>query len=248
MFAAFRTRELKPGSPLPEYGAGEGHSLGVAAPRAGLPRPYRLVWRPVGLYGRWFKRAIDVLLVVASLPVVLPLVGVLALLIWAEGGQPFFGQPRIGRAGRRFRMWKLRSMRVGAEEMLAHYLARDPALRAEWDATQKLRNDPRITPLGRFIRKTSLDELPQLWNVLKGDMSLVGPRPFLPEQMPLYPGGAYYLMRPGLTGYWQVADRNECDFIERAGHDNRYFEALSLATDLRLILKTFRVVWNGTGC
>ena len=95
-------------------------------------------------------------------------------------------------------------MVVDAERRLAEHLAGDPAARAEWDTTQKLKNDPRITPIGRLIRKSSLDELPQLWNVLRGDMSLVGPRPMMPDQTALYPGRAYYALRPGLTGFWQI--------------------------------------------
>ena len=138
-------------------------------------------------------------------------------------------------------------MVVDADARLAAHLAADPALRAEWDETQKLKRDPRITAVGRLLRKTSLDELPQLWNVLKGDMSLVGPRPMMPEQRALYPGRAYYQMRPGLTGPWQVSDRNAVSFAGRAEFDADYARRMSLATDLCILFLTVWVVLRGTG-
>jgi exopolysaccharide production protein ExoY len=200
-----------------------------------------------GIYRNHIKRLLDIGAVLVSLPVVLPLVLFLAGLIALQGGRPFYGQMRVGQGGKTFRMWKLRSMVPDAERKFEEYLAADPLLRAEWDATQKLKHDPRITRLGRIMRKTSFDELPQLWNVLKGEMSIVGPRPFMPDQVSLYPGKAYYRLRPGLTGFWQVSVRNDSDFAERAGHDNRYEEALSLAVDMRLVLRTISVVVRCTG-
>ena len=164
-----------------------------------------------------------------------------------DGGPAFYVQDRIGLDGRVFRLWKLRSMVIDADQRLAAHLAADPALRAEWDETQKLKRDPRITAVGRLLRKTSLDELPQLWNVLKGDMSLVGPRPMMPEQRALYPGRAYYQMRPGLTGPWQVSDRNEVSFAGRAEFDADYAGRMSLATDLGILFLTVWVVLRGTG-
>jgi lipopolysaccharide/colanic/teichoic acid biosynthesis glycosyltransferase len=112
---------------------------------------------------------------------------------------------------------------------------------------QKLRNDPRITAVGRFIRKTSIDELPQLFCVLKGEMSLVGPRPFMPDQKDLYKGNAYYAMRPGLTGLWQVSDRNETSFAERAIFDTKYARSLSMMTDISILFRTVGAVTRGTG-
>jgi len=144
-------------------------------------------------------------------------------------------------------MVKLRSMVAGADEILEAYLERNPDARAEWNRAQKLRYDPRITGFGAFIRKTSLDELPQLFNVLKGDMSIVGPRPMMMEQQELYPGAAYYQLRPGITGFWQVSERNETSFSERAYYDTAYFSQLSLATDLRIMKQTVRVVFRATG-
>ncbi len=193
------------------------------------------------------KRLLDVLLVLIAAPAVLMIVLPLVVLIARDGGAPIYRQKRLGRGGQVFHMWKLRSMVRDADAALEAHLAADPAARAEWDTKQKLQNDPRITKLGALIRKTSLDELPQLWNVLRGDMSLVGPRPMMCEQRAIYPGVAYFAMRPGITGYWQTSARNECSFAERADYDSRYFADLSLWTDLKLLTRTFRVVIRGTG-
>ncbi|MEM6421078.1 MAG: sugar transferase, partial [Pseudomonadota bacterium] len=160
---------------------------------------------------------------------------------------PFYRQARLGRHGRVFRIWKLRTMVVDADARLEAYLARNPAARAEWDATQKLKHDPRITIVGRFLRKTSLDELPQLINVLTGQMSLVGPRPMMVNQRHLYDGDSYYHLRPGLTGLWQVSGRNDCRFVDRVRYDNTYAARISFLTDLGVMLRTVGVVLRGTG-
>jgi len=131
--------------------------------------------------------------------------------------------------------------------VLEQHLASDPALRAEWDSKQKLMNDPRITRIGTIIRKCSVDELPQLLNVLRGEMSLVGPRPMMVSQKPLYPGRDYYELRPGITGLWQVSDRNESTFADRAKFDAQYNDQLSFKTDLSILARTVRVVVRGTG-
>lgn len=180
-------------------------------------------------------------------PAVLPVVALLALLVKRDGGPAFYCQDRIGRGGRHFRIWKLRTMVPDAEAALQAHLEANPESRAEWDATQKLKRDPRITAFGQALRKTSLDELPQLWNVLTGEMSLVGPRPMLPEQRDLYPGKAYFAMRPGITGLWQVSDRNASTFAARAEYDDRYFNAISLKTDVKILFSTIGVVLRGTG-
>ena len=200
-----------------------------------------------GAYARFVKRGLDTLIVLLAAPFVLPLVLMLGLLVARDGGPVFYSQDRVGRGGRTFRIWKLRSMVTDADRALEAHLASDPVARAEWATTQKLKNDPRITPVGRLIRKASLDELPQLWNVLKGDMSLVGPRPMMPDQAPLYPGRAYYALRPGLTGFWQVSDRNEISFAGRAAHDTDYSRKVSLLTDLMVLVATAWVVVRGTG-
>ncbi len=200
-----------------------------------------------GIYRRAFKRGFDVLAVLATSFITLPLILLMAAGVALDGHSPFYAQKRVGRGGRVFTMWKLRSMVPGADAKLEAHLAADPAARAEWDHSQKLKRDPRITRIGRIMRKCSADELPQLWNVLRGDMSLVGPRPMLPEQAPLYPGQAYYALRPGITGIWQVSARNESSFADRARFDATYDRKLSLATDLGLLFATVRVVLRGTG-
>ena len=200
-----------------------------------------------GLYRQFFKRFIDISFVILSLPVSLPLVAIMALLVALDGTSPFYTQARVGRGGRIFRMLKIRSMVPDADNQLAAYLEKNPLARQEWDETQKLKSDPRITRIGRILRKSSLDELPQLWNVLKGDMSIVGPRPMMVEQQELYPGRAYYALRPGITGPWQVSDRNEGSFAGRAVFDAKYHADLSIATDLSILLRTVAVVVRSTG-
>jgi len=194
------------------------------------------------------KRVLDVALVLIGALPILTLVLLLAVLIALDGKSPFYLQKRVGQNGRIFHMLKLRSMVSNADALLEQHLACDPAAREEWNRTQKLRHDPRITPIGRMIRKSSLDELPQLWNVLVGDMSLVGPRPMMVDQQEIYPGTAYYALRPGITGFWQTSVRNESSFAERAGFDAAYLRDLSFRTDLHILMRTVRVVLRGTGC
>jgi exopolysaccharide production protein ExoY len=220
-----------------------------------VPRADRPIWVSApqakraeqGFYRRFAKRALDVIAVLLSAPVVVPVVLILALLVAREGGRPFYSQFRVGKNGRPFRMWKLRTMVTDADARMTAYLDTNPQARAEWDLNQKLRVDPRITRFGQVLRKTSLDELPQLWNVFIGDMSLVGPRPMMLNQQVMYPGKAYYVVRPGVTGLWQTTDRNQTSFEARAEFDTLYDESLSLATDLRIIFKTVGVVVKGTG-
>lgn len=193
------------------------------------------------------KRFFDVSVTLLAAPLALLVVGVFALLIWLDGGKAFFSQPRVGKGGRIFNLWKLRTMAPDADKRLREHLAADADARAEWDTKQKLQNDPRITRLGRYLRKYSIDELPQLLNVLTGDMSLVGPRPMLPEQRQYYPGTAYFNMRPGLTGLWQISERNSCTFVERALHDTRYSVTMCFSADLWILFLTPMVVLKGTG-
>lgn len=198
-------------------------------------------------YHRIGKRLLDICLILAAVPVVLPLIVILALYVAIDGGQPFYSQIRIGRDGRCFRIWKFRTMVRDADARLKAHLDANPDARTEWALSQKLRNDPRITPVGRVLRKSSLDELPQLWNVLWGNMSLVGPRPMLVEQRELYPGTDYYRLRPGITGNWQVSARNASSFADRARYDQDYARAVSFAGDLRILWATVSVVLRGTG-
>ncbi|MEP4806083.1 MAG: sugar transferase [Hyphomicrobiales bacterium] len=199
------------------------------------------------MYKHVCKRGLDIAFVVLALPIVLPLILVMAALIACDGCHPFYGQQRVGRDGKLFTMWKLRSMVPNACAQLEQHLISDPAARKEWDETQKLKSDPRITALGRVLRKTSLDELPQLFNVLRGDMSLVGPRPMMPDQQSLYLGKAYYTLLPGMTGLWQISERNDSSFASRADFDTAYSERVSLKTDLSVLFATIGVVLRGTG-
>ena len=201
----------------------------------------------VVLYGGLGKRLFDLAFVaLIALPVLLVL-AVLSILIAMDGHSPFYVQKRLGMHGRIFRMYKLRSMVPNADKVLTAYLDSNPEARAEWDRNQKLKKDPRVTWVGRLIRKTSLDELPQFLNVLKGEMSVVGPRPMMTDQRDLYPGTEYYEMRPGITGAWQTSVRNESSFAQRAEYDRDYFYHLSLLTDLKIVLRTFGVVVRATG-
>ncbi|TCW32953.1 undecaprenyl-phosphate galactose phosphotransferase WbaP [Gulbenkiania mobilis] len=186
-----------------------------------------------------FKRLFDIVSSVLLLALALPLLLVIALLIRLEGGPALFGQPRIGREGQLFTCLKFRTMRVDAEAALERLLATDAQAAAEWEAYRKLRNDPRITRVGAFLRKTSLDELPQLFNVLLGEMSLVGPRPRLPDE----PACFYYkAVRPGLTGLWQVSGRNLLSYEDRISLDVWYVRNWNLWYDIAILFKTVKVV------
>ncbi|MBC9248538.1 sugar transferase [Paracoccus sp. 11-3] len=200
-----------------------------------------------GLYRNGGKRLFETLLVLMAAPICLPLVLILALLIALDGHNPFFVQLRIGRNGRVFRIWKLRTMVKNAQNQLEDHLAQDPEAREQWERTQKLKQDPRITRLGRILRKTSVDELPQLLNVVNGTMALIGPRPMMVDQRHLYVGQTYRRLRPGITGLWQISARNESEFVARVRYDDEYYRTLSLRTDLRILARTVLVVLRGTG-
>jgi exopolysaccharide production protein ExoY len=200
-----------------------------------------------GFYRNFGKHFVDTALVLVSAAFIVPLVTVLAAVIALDGGNPFYKQKRVGRNGRVFTIWKLRTMVPDAEARLVDYLTLNPEARAEWESTQKLKNDPRVTRFGRLLRKTSLDELPQLLNVALGDMSLVGPRPIMLDQESLYPGTSYFSLRPGITGLWQITERNHTSFSERAMYDNRYEASLSMVLDVTILFKTVRSVMRCTG-
>ena len=207
-------------------------------------------WRPgqPGFYAKFGKRALDVALVLLSAPITVPLVLLFAALLWATGGKPFYFQKRLGKDQNVFEIVKLRSMVLDADRRLEECLETDPKIRAEWDTKQKLENDPRITRLGRFLRATSMDELPQLFNVLRGDMSLVGPRPMMLDQLEKYGNPrSYFALRPGITGVWQVSGRNETAFAYRNVLDAKYRATLTFVQDVALLWKTVGVVLKRTG-
>ncbi len=229
-------------------GFANGTPVNVEAASNSTAEPSRVGDSSPSLYRKFFKRLLDIVFVIATLPFSLPLIGFCALALWFEGGKPFYTQPRLGVDGKRFSIFKLRSMVHNADAVLDSYLATDPAMRREWDTLQKLNDDPRITPVGRILRKTSLDELPQLFNVLRGDMSIVGPRPMMPDQLKLYGNPrAYFALKPGITGLWQVSARNAERFSYRNEVDGIYEKGLSLRTDLQILYKTVGVVLRPTG-
>ncbi|ACD15330.1 Undecaprenyl-phosphate galactose phosphotransferase [Paraburkholderia phytofirmans PsJN] len=195
------------------------------------------------------KRVFDIFGASALLLVLLPIFLVIGCVVVSDGGSAFFGHPRVGRGGRSFRCLKFRSMVPKADVVLAELLATDAAAREEWNRDFKLKNDVRITTVGRILRKTSLDELPQLWNVLRGDMSLVGPRPIVTKELERYgPDAHYYLsVRPGVTGLWQVSGRNNVDYATRVALDVSYVKERSTLLDISILLRTFKVVFDGSG-
>ncbi len=190
---------------------------------------------------RLVKRAVDIVLAGGALLALSPVLVAIMVAVRRDGGGAFFKQARIGRNGTIFECYKFRSMRADAEEVLVRYLAENAEAAAEWNTFQKLQNDVRVTRFGQFIRRTSLDELPQLINVLKGDMSLVGPRPCMPGQENLYAEdfSFYESVRPGITGPWQVSGRNHLTFKERVALEAWYARNWSLWLDIVIILKTF---------
>ncbi len=224
--------------------------LPVAAGEVAVASPHGLPVRDDGpalreaLYPN-LKRAMDVLGAGSLLLLALPFFLVVSLLVRLDGGPAFFGHQRVGRGGRSFACLKFRSMVVDSDRALAELLERDPAARAEWDATRKLKRDPRVTWIGRFLRATSLDELPQLINVLRGEMSLVGPRPVVQRELTQHYGLAaehYLSVRPGITGLWQVSGRSDTSYAQRVALDVAYATRPSLLTDLRILLRTPAVV------
>lgn len=196
------------------------------------------------------KRSMDLILTVAGGLAALPGLLLIAGLICLDSpGGVFYRQERIGRDGKHFRMWKFRSMQADAEQVLKRCLEADAALQNEWDKTQKLKDDPRITRVGKFLRRYSLDEIPQLINVMKGEMSLVGPRPYFPDQEALYSASVklYQRVRPGMTGMWQVRGRNTTSFSERARLDEYYVRNWSVWLDIYILLRTVLVVMAREG-
>jgi len=201
-------------------------------------------------HNRVIKRIIDLWLLSLSVVFILPLGTLIVLAIVAESGRPiFFRHERIGRGGRCFSAWKFRTMVPDAEAVLRKALENDGSLRSEWEANQKLKRDPRLTRVGRVLRRLSLDELPQLWNILRGEMSLVGPRPIVEGEIEKY-GDDYDLylrVRPGLTGLWQVSGRSDLSYEERVRLDAYYVRNWSVWLDLVILVRTVIAVLSGKG-
>jgi Undecaprenyl-phosphate galactose phosphotransferase WbaP len=196
------------------------------------------------------KRVIDLGLCLLFAPLLLVLMTVIAALVAIESGFPvLYSQNRIGYKGREFRIWKFRTMVPDATQVLEHALARDAELRRDWTENQKLRNDPRVTRIGRVLRRSSLDELPQLWNVIRGEMSLVGPRPIVRNEIVRYKEAysRYAKTVPGVTGLWQVSGRSRTTYAERVAYDAYYVRNWSVWLDIYLLARTIGVIFTGDG-
>lgn len=193
-----------------------------------------------------FNCAVSVAAVIFLLPL---LVAIALAIVCQDGGPVFFRHRRIGYGGRSFYCLKFRTMTVGAEDQLAEILARDPQARQEWDLAQKLRHDPRVTPFGAFLRRTSLDELPQLFNLSCGDMNLVGPRPIVEAELPRYGWRIrhYCAVKPGMTGLWQISGRSDVTYRSRVAMDSIYARRRSVLLDLRILICTIPAVLGKRG-
>lgn len=199
---------------------------------------------------RVVKRTLDVAFVACLFVVLLPILLAIAAAVWLSSPGPIlFSHRRIRRHGEFFTMWKFRTMCINSGEVLERYLMAHPEARAEWRATHKLKCDPRVTPVGRFLRKTSLDELPQLWNVLNGTMSLVGPRPIVAAEVEKYGEQFwdYCSVKPGITGLWQVSGRSELSYPQRVDLDRQYAQNWSLTGDTKILMRTWASVVNRDG-
>ncbi len=196
------------------------------------------------------KRSVDIIIAIISITALTPIMLLLTILILIlDGGPAVISHERIGRGGSKFGCLKFRTMSKNGEDVLRAYLEENPDAQKEWAQSQKLTNDPRVTKIGRVLRKTSLDELPQIFNILIGDMSFVGPRPIVYEEIKKY-GPAfldYRKTRPGLTGAWQISGRNDIAYADRVELDKSYVSNWSLGLDMRIILKTLPAVIKAKG-
>lgn len=191
------------------------------------------------------KRLTDLLILSVCAPLYLPLMIALAMVVKVSSAGPiFYSQRRLGLRGKSFQAWKFRTMVPNADEILKEYLESNPELQEEWEKDHKLRNDPRITRIGKILRKTSLDELPQLWNVFVGEMSLVGPRPIVQDEVEKYGQvfEEYKRVLPGITGFWQVSGRNNTTYEKRVSLDSEYVRNWSLGWDIRILMRTIKTV------
>jgi len=202
------------------------------------------------VYKNWIARILDLLLILLATPyIILAFLVITVLIKFDSPGPVFYRQTRIGRFGRKFYIYKFRTMVQNADQILRNYLDSSPELKAQWLATHKLKQDPRVTRLGTMLRKSSLDELPQLWNIIVGDMSLIGPRPIVEAEVEKYGKcfDLYVQVRPGLTGLWQVSGRNDTTYEHRVKLDEYYVRNKSLKFDLQILWQTLFVVLRKTG-
>jgi lipopolysaccharide/colanic/teichoic acid biosynthesis glycosyltransferase len=239
--AGSRSFDLPRVSDLPDMSGAATAALWVRSRAAGPEQMFRY-----SILKRWM----DVLLVIGLSPVLLALLGAVAAAVRLSSPGPiFFSHRRIRRHGEFFSMWKFRTMCINSGEVLEKYLAAHPEAHAEWRKTHKLKHDPRVTRIGNFLRRTSLDELPQMWNVLTGTMSLVGPRPIVAAEVEKYGDffRDYCLVKPGVTGLWQVSGRSELTYPQRVQLDRHYAHTWSLQGDVKILLRTFSSVVNQDG-
>jgi exopolysaccharide production protein ExoY len=216
-----------PTSPIPAAPLADNDSAGSILSRSPL--------------GGHVKRAMDLVIAVTALVLAAPVMLIVALLIrTTEGGPAMFSHSRVGYGGKQFDCYKFRSMVSNSQEVLKEYLETNPEAAKEWEETRKIRNDPRITFLGRILRKSSLDELPQLFNIIRGDMSCVGPRPVVTDELQRYGyhAGEYLRTRPGLTGLWQVTGRSSTDYASRVALDSQYVKNWSPWLDIVILCRT----------
>lgn len=212
----------------------------------GLSSTHNLT-KPISLF---WKRFIDIFLLVVSCPVTIPLVAIVALIVkLTSPGPVFYGHKRIGKNGKEFKCWKFRSMVVDADKQLEKILAENPEMRAEWEKDRKFTNDPRVTKIGKILRKTSIDEIPQFFNILIGEMSFVGPRPVTKPELAKYGSKADFILlaQPGLSGMWQISGRSDTGYEERITLDSYYIQNWSVWLDIWIILRTVIVVLKGKG-
>ena len=199
---------------------------------------------------QFLKRVLDLGIIIFSSPIMIPIFLMITILIAVDSRGPiFYRQKRIGQRGKEIRIWKFRTMVPGAEEILSKYLADNPDHLKEWEETMKIKDDPRITRIGKVLRRFSLDELPQLWNVLEAEMSLVGPRPIVSKEIQQYADHykTYIQVKPGMTGLWQVSGRNDLSYQQRVRLDRYYVQNWSIWLDLFILVKTFFTVFSGKG-
>lgn len=225
-------------------------SLGVKPFDLGIRSGLEVTWSLFNKIWGFLKRIMDIVLVISGGLFILPFLLMLAIIVKLDSkGSVFYGHTRIGKGKIKFKAWKFRTMVPNADQLLAKYLEKDPELRAEWETTYKLRRDPRITRVGKILRKLSLDELPQLWNVLVGEMSLVGPRPIISDEIKFYGDvfDMYALVRPGITGLWQVSGRNDSSYEYRVRLDKHYISNWSIWLDLYILALTVKAVFFGKG-
>ena len=226
------------------------HGISISYPGSPRSPGMEATWDFPLLANGSLKRAMDIVFTLLLSILFLPVFLLTALLVRLDlPGPILYTQERVGRNGRKMLIYKFRSMQVNAEKILAQYLVKHPDSRREWDATQKLREDPRITRVGKWLRKFSMDELPQLYNVLKGDMSLVGPRPIVESEVRRYQDyiNVYSAVRPGVTGMWQVSGRNRTTYQQRVLYDVYYVRNWSVWLDINILLRTVWVVISRDG-